>query len=170
MRGSIEFFDSTRFNGASSLQDNILFGKIATSQAGGAAQIGVLMREVLEELQLRPQVLMIGLDYQVGPGGARLSIPDRQKVAIGRALLKRPVVLVLDQAAAVLDPGAQNRIVANILSCRQGCAVVWVLNRVDLAERFEQVLVMDQGKLVEYGSFDELMARQGQLHKLIKSG
>ncbi len=170
LKNSIEFFDSARYNGAASLQDNILFGKIASGQAGGTAQIGTLMRQILEELQLRSQVLLIGLDYQVGTGGARLSVPDRQKVAIGRALLKRPVVLVLDQAAAVLDPAAQNRVVANILASRQGCSVVWVLNRVDLAARFEQVLVMDQGRLVEQGGYDELMARTGRLHKLIHGG
>ena len=167
MRSAIEFFDAGRYNGAATLQDNILFGKIATSQAGGAAQIGTLMRQILEELLLRPLVLTIGLDYQVGPGGARLPISDRQKVAIGRALLKRPVVLVLDQAAAVLDPDAQNRIVGNILGCRQGCAVLWVLDRVDLAERFAHVLVMENGQLVEQGGFDELMRRKGKLYAMV---
>ncbi|MEO6625043.1 MAG: ATP-binding cassette domain-containing protein, partial [Burkholderiaceae bacterium] len=167
MLGSIEFFDPGRYNSAASLQDNILFGKVATSQAGGAAKIGTLTRQILDELNLRPLVLMIGLDYQVGTGGARLSISDRQKVAIGRALIKKPAVLVLDQAAAVLDPSAQNRVVASVLACRQGCAVIWVLNRVDLAERFGHVLVMEHGQMVERGTFGELMARKGVLHRLV---
>ena len=170
LRGAIEFFDPQRYNGAASLQDNILFGKIASSQAGGSAQIGALMRQILDELQLRPLVLMIGLGYQVGTGGTRLSIPDRQKVAIGRALLKRPSVLILDQAAAVLDPSAQNKLVSNVLEARLGCCVFWVLNRVDLANRFSQVLVMDRGELVEHGEFDVLMGQGGVLHKLLKPG
>ena len=170
LRGAIEFFNPQRYNGAASLQDNILFGKISSGQAGGSTQIGGLMRQILDELQLRPLVLMIGLGYQVGTGGARLSIPDRQKVAIGRALLKRPIVLVLDQAAAVLDPLAQNRLVSSVLDARAGCAVFWVLNRVDLAERFGQVLVLDRGQLVERGGFDELMDRGGALYKLLKPG
>ena len=170
LRGAIEFFNPQRYNGAASLQDNILFGKISSGQAGGSTQIGGLMRQILDELQLRPLVLMIGLGYQVGTGGARLSIPDRQKVAIGRALLKRPTVLVLDQAAAVLDPLAQNRLVSSVLDARAGCAVFWVLNRVDLAERFGQVLVLDRGQLVERGGFDELMGRGGALYKLLKPG
>ena len=170
LRSAIEFFNPQRYNGAASLQDNILFGKISSGQAGGSTQIGGLMRQILDELQLRPLVLMIGLGYQVGTGGARLSIPDRQKVAIGRALLKRPTVLVLDQAAAVLDPLAQNRLVSSVLDARAGCAVFWVLNRVDLAERFGEVLVLDRGQLVERGGFDELMGRGGALYKLLKPG
>ena len=170
LRSAIEFFDPQRYNGAASLQDNILFGKIASSQAGGSGQIGALMRQILDELQLRPLVLTIGLGYQVGTGGARLSIPDRQKVAIGRALLKRPSVLILDQAAAVLDPSAQNKLVSNVLEARSGCCVFWVLNRVDLANRFSQVLVMDRGHLVEYGDFDVLMGQGGALHKLLRPG
>ncbi len=149
MRNAIEFFDPQRYNGAASLQDNILFGKIDTGQAEGSKKTGELMRQILDELNLRPLVLTIGLDYQVGTGGARLSIPDRQKVAIGRALLKRPAVLVLDQAAAVLDHEAQELMLANVLECRKACSVYWVLSRDDLADRFDQVLVMAHGKLVE---------------------
>ncbi|MEO8859237.1 MAG: ABC transporter transmembrane domain-containing protein [Burkholderiaceae bacterium] len=170
LKGAIEFFDPQRYNGAASLQDNILFGKIATSQAGGSARIGSLLREILDELELRPLVLRIGLDFPVGTGGTRLSIPDRQKVAIGRALIKRPVVLILDQAAAVLDPAAQNRLMTNVLAFREGAAVFWVLNRVDLASRFAQVLVMQHGRLVERGTFEELTERKGALQGLLKIG
>lgn len=170
LRGAIEFFDPKRYNGAASLQDNILFGKLATGLAGGGAKIGELLREILDELHLRPMVLMIGLDYQVGTGGSRLSAPDRQKVAIGRALLKRPALLILDQASAVLDPQSQNQLVESVLQSRTGCAVLWVLNRTDLASRFDQVLVMERGRLVEQGRFDDLKARQGALHKMLTPG
>ena len=167
MRGAIEFFDPAKFIGASSLQDNILFGKIVTGQAEGAARIGRLIREILEELELRPLVVKIGLDYQVGTGGARLLAADRQKIAIGRAILKRPVVLVLDQAAAVLDPTSQNRLLASVLRCREQGAVYWVLNRADLAERFAQVLMMEKGRLVERGKFADLKSSGGALNKLL---
>jgi ABC-type thiamine transport system ATPase subunit len=170
MRASIAFFDPLQYNSAASLQDNILFGKIATSQAGGSAQIGALMRQILDELSLRSLVLTIGLDYQVGTGGTRLSVSDRQKVAIGRALLKRPAVLILDQASAVLDPAAQNRLVTNVLASREGFAVFWVLNRVDLAERFDHVLVMEHGRLAEQGAYDELLGRDGSMRRLLRTG
>jgi len=170
MTGAIEFFDPLRYNGAASFQDNILFGKIATRQAGGSMQIGALLRKVLEELDLRPLVLKIGLNFQVGTGGSRLSSPDRQKIAIGRALVKRPAVLILDQAAAVFDPSAQSRLVTSVLAYRKGLGVYWVLNRIDLANRFGLVFVMDRGQLVERGSFDELMAKAGPLRSLLNPG
>jgi putative ABC transport system ATP-binding protein len=170
MRGGIEFFDAERYNGAASLQDNILFGKVATSQAQATARIGAMLREVLEILRLRPQVVSIGLSYQVGVGGARLASADRQKVAIARSLLKRPVVLILDQAAAGLDAGSQNRIVTNVIESRKGRCLIWALQRNDLAERFGHTLVMERGRLAEQGRFSDLKSSGGALHKLLNAG
>ena len=167
LRGAIEFFDPAAYNGAASLQDNILFGKIVTGQAGATARITALVRELLDELGLRPLVVNIGLDYQVGVGGARLAVADRQKIALARALLKRPALLVVDQAVSALDTASQMRVLEGILAERKGQGLVWVLHRADLAERFDQVLVMERGKLTEHGRFEELKANGGSLHKLL---
>ena len=170
MRGGIEFFDAALYNGAATLQDNILFGKVATGQAQASNRIAGMLHDVLEELKLRPQVASIGLGYQVGVGGARLSSADRQKVAIARALLRRPVVLILDQAATVLDGASQNRIVASVLESRKGGCVFWALQRNDLAERFGYTLVMERGHLAEQGLFADLKSSGGALHKMLNAG
>ena len=170
MRGAIEFFDPGKFIGAASLQDNILFGKIVTGQAEGGVRIGRLLRQLLDELAMRPLVVKIGLGFQVGTGGARLPAADRQKIAVGRAILKRPALVILDNAAAVLDPSAQNRLLASVLESRGQRGVYWVLNRVELAEKFDQVIVMDRGKLVERGKFADLKASGGALSKLMDAG
>ncbi len=170
MREGVEFFDVKRFNGAATLQDNILFGKVETAQAQAGGRIAAMLHEVLEELQLRPQVVSIGLSYHVGVGGARLPSADRQKVAIARALIKRPVVLVLDQAAGALDASSQNRIVASILENRRGRCVFWALQRNDLADRFGHTLVIERGRLAEQGRFEDLKNSGGALQKMLSAG
>jgi putative ABC transport system ATP-binding protein len=167
LKNAIEFFDQSRYNNAASLQDNVLFGKIVTSQAEAPARIGALLRQVLDELGLRPLVIKIGIDFQVGVGGARLASQDRQKLALARAILKRPAVLILDQAAAVLDPASQQRVVTRVLEACSGRTVLWALQRAELAERFEKVLVMDRGRLVEQGPFAKLKCSGGVLHHLL---
>ncbi|MDX1374640.1 MAG: ATP-binding cassette domain-containing protein, partial [Burkholderiales bacterium] len=167
LRNAVEFFDPARYNAAASLQDNILFGKIVTGQAEAATRIGALLRQVLDELGLRPLVTGIGLDFQVGTGGARLAGTDRQKVALARALLKRPTMLVLDHAAALLDPATQSRVLGRILAYRAAQGVFWALSRAEFADRFDQVLVLDRGKLAERGAFDSLKVGNGALHKLL---
>jgi putative ABC transport system ATP-binding protein len=170
LKGAVEFFDPGRYNTAASLQDNILFGKVVTAQAQAGAKVGALLRQVLDDLGLRPLVVRIGLDYQVGVGGARLPAPERQKVALARAILKRPVALILDRVVAVLDPGAQVRVLTRVLEHRRGRSVIWVLENNDLAERFEHVLVIEHGRLAERGSVAELKQRGGALQMLLAAG
>ena len=170
LRGAVEFFDPATCNHTLSVQDNILFGKVVTTQAGASASISRLLRQVLDQQDMRSRVIGVGLDYQVGVGGARLTIADRQKIAIARALLKRPAVLVLDQADAAIDPASQKRVITRILDRSKGRCVVWVLQRLELSELFDQVLVLQRGRVVEQGRFAELNGGGGVLHDLIAKG
>ena len=121
LRDRIQFFDAERYNAAASIQDNILFGKVAYGQARASERVKGLVTEVIDELGLRSAVIEVGLDFPVGIGGGRLGTVQRQKVGLARALLKRPDVLVLSDATAGLDGGTHERIAERVFrSSREG--------------------------------------------------
>jgi putative ABC transport system ATP-binding protein len=154
--GQIEFFDTDRYNAAASLQDNILFGKIAYGEADAAARVPQVLSEVLHALSLRPAVIDVGLSYHVGTAGSRLSAAQRQRTAIARALLKRPDLLILNEATTALDGPAQAKVSEGLHQEMAGRGLFWVLHRASLARNFDRVLVMSGGKLQEQGRFAEL--------------
>jgi putative ABC transport system ATP-binding protein len=155
-QGQIEFFDTDRYNAAASLQDNILFGKIAYGEAEAATRVPQVLSEVLDALSLRPAVIDVGLSYHVGTAGSRLSAAQRQRTAIARALLKRPDLLILNEATTALDGAAQAKVSEGLHQEMAGRGVFWVLHRASLARNFDRVLVMSGGKLQEQGRFADL--------------
>ena len=167
LKGSVEFFERTLYNAATSLQDNILFGKLAYGRAQAQAKVGEMISEVIEQQGLRPTVIEVGLDFEVGIGGSRLSPAQRQKLAIARAVLKHPDILILSEATAALDGAAQTTVLRNIREEFKGRALVWILHRPSQARGFDQVVVMKGGKIVEKGTFDELAMGQTALADLI---
>jgi len=156
MQGQIAFFDPDEYNAAASVQDNILFGKIAYGESDAVAQVPQVLGEVLDELSLRPAVIDVGLDHNVGTAGSRLSLGQRQRAAIARAMLKRPDLMILSGATSALEGQAQTRVMEGLRAEFAGRCLVWVLHRASLARNFDRVLVMSAGKLQEQGSFAEL--------------
>jgi putative ABC transport system ATP-binding protein len=167
LEGAIAFFQADRYNAAATLQDNILFGKIAYGQAQATERISTLIAEVLDDLGLREQVVEVGLQARTGVGGSRLALPQRQKLALARAILKRPEVLILYDATGPLDPGEQVGICEELLEGFAGRTLIWALNRSDWAERFDHVLVMRDGRVVEQGPYQELNRDGSALHGLV---
>ena len=167
LRGSVAFFDAERYTSAASLQDNILFGKIAYGQAQATERIGELIGEVLDELGLHQRVIEVGLQAPTGVGGGRLSLAQRQKLALARALLKRPEILILYDATASLDPAEQQAILDTLLEQFDETSLIWAVSRSDWAEKFDHVLVMRGGRVIEQGRYDELNRDGSALHELI---
>jgi ABC-type multidrug transport system fused ATPase/permease subunit len=169
LRSAIKFFDKDTYNAASTLQDNILFGKLAYGHPEGNERIGELIREVMNSLELRERVIEVGLEFQVGIGGSRLSGAQRQKLGLARALLKRPDVMILNQATASLDGQSQGRITSGLLDRFAEGGLIWSLHRASLARAFDRVLVMRSGRVVEHGRYDDLDQPGKALHELLKT-
>jgi ABC-type multidrug transport system fused ATPase/permease subunit len=148
-RSQIEFFDAERYSGAASVQDNILFGKIAYGEADAPVRVPSVVAEVVDELSLRQTIIEVGLDYNVGSGGSRLSFAERQKAGIAREVLKRPDLLILNESTSALDGQSQSRVTEGLKEEFAGRGIVWVLHRPGLARGFDRILEMSNGKLTE---------------------
>ncbi len=164
---AVSFFDPDQYTSGASIQDNILFGKVAYGQAQSVEKIGDLMATVLVDLDLRGRVIQVGLQAEVGVGGSRLSLPQRQKLALARALLKRPEILVTHDPTSPLDPNEQLAVIDNLVQEFEGRTLIWSLNRIDWAARFDHIIVMRHGRIVEQGAFDELNRDGSALHALV---
>lgn len=169
LKGSVEYFDEATYTAAASLQDNILFGKAAYGHARGTERIGSVIAEVIAALDLKSDVMTVGLDFNVGIGGGRLSSVQRQKLGLARAVLKRPDVLILNESTTAIDSASQARILEKLLDEFEGRGVIWVLHRARLAEYFDRVLVVQAGRVVEQGSYSELNRDGSMLYELVSA-
>ncbi len=171
LQGAIERYDPEKFTGAANLMDNVLFGRISHTQPDGPERIRSLVRELLDALGLHDDVLDIGLDYNVGVGGRRLTGGQRQKLDVARALLKRADFIILNRPFSALDQRAQDVVTRNVLEevKRDGRnpAVIWVLPNPHLAELFQRVIVFHGGEAVEDGTHETLKAGNGIFTRLL---
>ena len=107
-----------------------------------------------------------GLDYQVGFGGRGLSSGQRQRIAIARALLRNPKVLILDEATSNLDPETE-RTILDALELESGRrTTIIATHRIAIAARADHILVMERGAIVEQGGHHELLNRRGKYHAM----
>jgi putative ABC transport system ATP-binding protein len=152
----VEFFLPDRMSATLSIEDNLLFGRIAAEHASARGQVIALVRDIAVECGMKDVLVRFGLRYDVGIGGARLSYSQRQRLAIARALVKNPDVIVFNEPTSGLDPASEDRLVKAVLAWAKDRTVVWALGRADLARHFDRVLVFDGAHLVEQGPFGEL--------------
>lgn len=166
--GAFSFFKADRYIESLNIQDNILFGRVRTDAQGAEDELNHrIMQALIMQASLEP-VAEIGLNFEVGSMGDRLSGGQRQKVALARTFLKKPPVLILDEATAALDNKSQAR-VQNILTnnWKGKSTVLAVIHRLDMLPYYDKVVVLKAGKIVEQGGYEELLAKKGALHLLI---
>jgi ATP-binding cassette, subfamily B, bacterial len=143
-----------------SLADNLRYGRPEASDGELVESIGSLgLADWFETLR-------DGLETQVGQRGESLSAGERQLVALVRAYLADPDLLVLDEATSAVDPQTELRITAALDRLLSGRTSVIIAHRLSTAEQADQVLVFDAGRLVERGSHAELVAAGGVYARL----
>lgn len=143
----IAFYDVDAYNEAASVEDNILFGRIVYGVPNAQARIEAILLQVITDLNLKDDIARIGLGFFAGAAGKRLTPSQRQRLALARALVKSPDLLVVNGTLAVLDPGAQADILKRVLEARKGRGVVWTLGPGQNPEWFNRVIGFENGRL-----------------------
>ena len=165
--GAITFYRPGEYLYAHSVLENVIFGHLRTEQAQVNERIRQVVVDLLGEVGLLDDVREVGLEFQVGSKGDRLSGGQKQKIGIARALLKHPHILILDEATASLDNASQARIqhLLNV-ELKGKHTLVSVVHRLEMVRDFDLIAVMKAGRIMEIGNYDELMARKGLFYEL----
>ncbi len=145
------------------LRNNITFGAGAAEDDGEER-----LRRCVERAQLLPvvQQLPAGLDTFVGERGVRLSGGQRQRVAIARALYRESEVLVLDEGTSALDGATERALVAAIDAATHERTLIAIAHRIATIRNADRILVVDSGRIVDQGTYDELIDRNGLFQSL----
>ncbi len=142
------------------LRDNIAYGKPDASPA--EIIDATVLAKADEFIRAKPE----GYDSMVGERGVKLSGGQRQRIAIARVLLKNAPILILDEATSSLDSVTERAIQDSLENLMSGKTVIVIAHRLSTIVHLDRILVFDQGKIVEDGSHETLLARKGHYYRL----
>jgi ATP-binding cassette subfamily B protein len=148
---------------ARTIRENLLIGRPDASDAE--------IWDALERAQARDVIERQpdGLDTIVGERGRTLSGGERQRLSIARALLKDPPILILDEATSALDAATEVKLQKALDEVMKGRTVFVIAHRLATVRNADRIFVFDQGRIVEEGSFDELVAEDGRFAALARA-
>jgi ATP-binding cassette subfamily B protein len=138
------------------LRDNVRVGRAEATDEEVDAALAAL--GLLDRFVAFPD----GLETEVREGGSRLSAGEKQLISLTRAALADPAILVLDEATSNLDPGTEHAVEQALERLMEGRTVIVVAHRLSTAARADRIAVIDEGRLAELGTHDELVAQGGR--------
>ena len=155
LRASIGFVPQETFLFSDSIRQNIAFGTPAanTQQIEDAASVAHIRTEIMEFPR--------GFDTLVGERGVTLSGGQKQRTAIARAIIRDPRILILDDALASVDTYTEERILSGLREAMRGRTTIFISHRISTVRNADQIAVLVAGRIVELGTHDKLIARNG---------
>lgn len=144
------------------IANNIRFGKPEASQEE--------VIEAAKKAACHDFILSLpdGYDTKIGEGGASLSGGERQRISIARAIIKDAPIIILDEATANVDPENEEALMQAIQALTRDKTIIMIAHRLKTVEHADQILVLDQGRIVEQGKHQDLLAKQGIYNKFIQ--
>lgn len=157
LRSKIAVVSQDTFIFNTTVWQNIAYGtpEATNEQIQEAAKLANALEFILE----MPQ----GFNTQLGDRGVRLSGGQRQRIAIARALLRNPEILILDEATSALDSLSERLIQDSLEKLSVGRTVIAIAHRLSTISKADKVVVLEAGRIVEQGKYEELLGRQGKL-------
>jgi ATP-binding cassette subfamily B protein len=159
---AVVFQDAGLFN--RSIAENIRIGRPEASDA--EVEEAARLAEAHDFIMRKPD----GYQFVIGERGASLSGGERQRIAIARAILKDAPILILDEATSALDVDTESRIKKALDRLRKGRTTFIIAHRLSTVADADKILVLDQGRIVERGTFRELVGQRGLFAHLVAEG
>jgi ABC-type multidrug transport system fused ATPase/permease subunit len=149
-------------------RDNVVFGNVDAPNARAESRIERIITELLEAEGHAEELVKIGLEFQVGRSGTRLSGGQRQIIALSRALLRRTPVLVLDEPTSALDPNSRARVASVLRDWASEHAIIMVSHDPELVRATDEVRLLEGGRLSAAGPFAELEKESPAFRTVLK--
>ena len=104
----------------------------------------------------------------VGERGVTLSGGQKQRASIARALLKDSPILIMDDSLSAVDTDTEDNILSNLRKLREGKTTIMIAHRVSTVQNADHILILDDGKAIEYGTYDELIELDGDFARMVR--
>lgn len=157
LRQRVSVVSQNTFIFNASVRDNIAYAMETINEAD--IRTAARQANALEFIEDMPE----GFDTKLGDRGIRLSGGQRQRIAIARALLRNPDILILDEATSALDSVSERLIQQSLEKLAAGRTVIAIAHRLSTIMNADKVLVLERGRIVEAGTYEELLQQRGQL-------
>ena len=139
LAGAVLAFDVTSYHPKLTVQDNLLFGHLPSQDPAGARKVHRLIEQVIDEMDLRKDLVLLLGESQVGIRGSRLPLIAKHRISLGRALLKNPDILIFHDALGPMDPVEQAERRREIRKLLPNTTIIWIAREIQDPEEFDHV-------------------------------
>ncbi len=162
LRDGIGYVEQEPFLFSDTIRENIVFG--VNNVTDNDIKKTVTMAGLERDIEIFPH----GLNTVIGERGVTLSGGQKQRVAIARAIIKRPAILILDDAFSNLDAYTEGRVFTNIMESLKDTTFILISHRISTMKEADTIAVMENGRIAETGTHDELISKSGLYNRIYK--